>query len=145
MAAPPAKAPIIIIRKKGGGHGGHHGGAWKVAYADFVTAMMAFFLVMWLVSQSQDVRAAVASYFKDPGVFETTSGAGPIEGGEQAPIQQDEFAALSDAADRIRDEIAKAPELTELQRQAAAERLIAERFQGTEAVRARALLGLPTS
>jgi len=114
MAAPPAKAPIIIIRKKGGGHGGHHGGAWKVAYADFVTAMMAFFLVMWLVSQSQDVRAAVASYFKDPGVFDTTSAAGPIEGGEQAPIQQDEFAALSEAADRIREEIAKAPELSEL-------------------------------
>ena len=39
--------PIIIVKKKGG-HGGHHGGAWKVAYADFVTAMMAFFLVMWL-------------------------------------------------------------------------------------------------
>ena len=46
-------APGLIARKKGGGHGGHHGGAWKVAYADFVTAMMAFFLVMWLVTQSQ--------------------------------------------------------------------------------------------
>jgi len=42
--------PVIVVKKKGG-HGGHHGGAWKVAYADFVTAMMAFFLVMWLVGK----------------------------------------------------------------------------------------------
>ena len=54
--------PIIVVKKKGG-HGGHHGGAWKVAYADFVTAMMAFFLVMWLVGQSDDIKAAVAGYF----------------------------------------------------------------------------------
>lgn len=57
--------PIIIIKKKGG-HGGHHGGAWKVAYADFVTAMMALFLVMWLVSQDQIIKENVAQYFQDP-------------------------------------------------------------------------------
>jgi chemotaxis protein MotB len=57
--------PIIIIRKKGG-HGGHHGGAWKVAYADFVTAMMAFFMVMWLMNSSKQVQEAVGGYFKDP-------------------------------------------------------------------------------
>ena len=57
--------PIIII-KKGNKHGGHHGGAWKVAYADFVTAMMAFFLVMWLVTQSSTVKQAIQSYFLDP-------------------------------------------------------------------------------
>jgi chemotaxis protein MotB len=61
--------PIIIIKKKGGHGHGHHGGAWKVAYADFVTAMMAFFLVMWLVGQKQEVKASVASYFRDPGAF----------------------------------------------------------------------------
>jgi chemotaxis protein MotB len=66
--------PIIIIKKKGG-HGGHHGGAWKVAYADFVTAMMAFFLVMWLVSQDAIVKENVAGYFNDP------SGWGRKEGG----------------------------------------------------------------
>lgn len=55
---------IIIVKKRGGDHGGHHGGAWKIAYADFMTAMMAFFLVMWLVNASNDeTRAAVASYF----------------------------------------------------------------------------------
>lgn len=57
--------PIIKIVKKGG-HGGHHGGAWKVAYADFVTAMMAFFLVMWILGMSQATRAAIAHYFRDP-------------------------------------------------------------------------------
>ncbi|MEJ0006291.1 MAG: flagellar motor protein MotB [Steroidobacteraceae bacterium] len=61
------KAPIIIVKRKKKGGGGHHGGAWKVAYADFVTAMMAFFLVMWLVSSiSKEQRAAVFDYFKNP-------------------------------------------------------------------------------
>lgn len=55
----------IIYRKKGHGHG-HHGGAWKVAFADFMTAMFAMFLVLWLVNQSSDVKAAVAGYFQDP-------------------------------------------------------------------------------
>jgi chemotaxis protein MotB len=60
-----AQQPIIIKKKKGG-HGGHHGGSWKVAYADFVTSMMAFFLVMWLMVQPEDVREHVAGYFQDP-------------------------------------------------------------------------------
>ncbi len=62
----------IIIKKKKGHGGGHHGGAWKVAYADFVTAMMALFIVLWIVGQSTAVKNAIAAYFKDPGVF--TSG-----------------------------------------------------------------------
>jgi len=60
-----AKPPIIVIKKKGG-HGGHHGGAWKVAYADFVTAMMALFIVLWLLSSSKQVQEAVGGYFRDP-------------------------------------------------------------------------------
>jgi chemotaxis protein MotB len=59
-------APIVVIRKKVGGHGGHHGGAWKVAYADFVTALMALFIVLWLMTQSEQVKKAVAGYFNDP-------------------------------------------------------------------------------
>src|SRR5882757_2774227 len=59
--------PIIIVRKKKKGVHVHHGGAWKVAYADFVTAMMAFFLVMWLVTAvSKDQRAAIFDYVKNP-------------------------------------------------------------------------------
>jgi chemotaxis protein MotB len=71
---------IIVKKKRGHGHG-HHGGAWKVAYADFVTAMMAFFLVMWIVGQSPQVKAAIAGYFKNPGVFDGAESTGPIEGG----------------------------------------------------------------
>ncbi|MGA3301579.1 MAG: flagellar motor protein MotB, partial [Candidatus Acidiferrales bacterium] len=57
--------PIIVIKKKGG-HGGHHGGAWKVAYADFVTAMMALFIVLWLTSQDQRIKDAVERAFRNP-------------------------------------------------------------------------------
>jgi chemotaxis protein MotB len=60
------EAPVVIIVKKKGRHGGHHGGAWKVAFADFMTAMFALFLVMWIVNQSTDIRSAVAGYFQDP-------------------------------------------------------------------------------
>ena len=56
MAGKPAS--IIVIKKKVT-HGGHHGGAWKVAYADFVTAMMALFIVLWLLNQSEQVKKAV--------------------------------------------------------------------------------------
>ena len=58
--------PRPIIIKKKAAHGGHHGGAWKVAYADFVTAMMALFIVLWLLNMSKPVREAIAGYFKDP-------------------------------------------------------------------------------
>src|SRR5881409_3297274 len=59
--------PVVIIKKNRHQKHGHHGGAWKVAYADFVTAMMAFFLVMWLVTAvSKDQRAAIFDYFKNP-------------------------------------------------------------------------------
>ena len=57
--------PIIIKKIKKGGHG-HHGGAWKVAFADFVTAMMAFFMVMWIIGLSQDQRSMIQAYFNDP-------------------------------------------------------------------------------
>jgi len=60
-----ASQPVIVIKKKGG-HGGHHGGAWKVAYADFVTAMMSLFIVLWLMNSSKPIKEAVAGYFKDP-------------------------------------------------------------------------------
>ena len=74
MAPPPkgkrANEPEprpIIVKKKKITSGGHHGGAWKVAYADFVTAMMAFFMVMWLVTAiSKEQRAAIFDYFKNP-------------------------------------------------------------------------------
>ncbi len=66
--------PIIVKKIKKGGHGGHHGGAWKVAYADFVTAMMAFFIVMWILASSAEVKEQVSGYFQEPGIFTYESG-----------------------------------------------------------------------
>jgi chemotaxis protein MotB len=74
--------PIIIKKIKKGGGAGHHGGAWKVAYADFVTAMMAFFLLMWLINTtSPEQKRGIADYFAPASVSETTSGAGGILSG----------------------------------------------------------------
>jgi chemotaxis protein MotB len=74
--------PIIIKKVKGGGGHGHHGGAWKVAYADFVTAMMAFFLLMWLINTtSPEQKRGIADYFAPASVSETTSGSGGILSG----------------------------------------------------------------
>ncbi len=64
--------PPIIVKKIKKGHGGH-GGAWKVAYADFVTAMMALFIVLWVMGQKPEVKESVAGYFKDPIGFSTKS------------------------------------------------------------------------
>jgi len=89
--------PIIIVKKKGG-HGGHHGGAWKIAYADFVTAMMCFFMVMWLVN-SADVttRQNIASFFRRPGIFSEGSGTPLLLGG--SGILEDAFAPIKPQAD----------------------------------------------
>ena len=73
--------PIIII-KKNIKHGGHHGGAWKVALADFMTAMFALFLVMWLVNQSDEVKQAVEGYFQDPVGYTKAYQAGLLKSGQ---------------------------------------------------------------
>ncbi len=76
-------APVIIKRVKKGGHAGHHGGAWKVAYADFVTAMMAFFLLMWLINATtEEQKRGIAEYFSPvPGAIgQTTGGNGFFKG-----------------------------------------------------------------
>lgn len=71
--------PIIIKKGKKGG-GGHHGGAWKVAYADFVTAMMALFIVLWILSSSEEIKESVAGYFQDPFGYTSNAGRSLIEG-----------------------------------------------------------------
>jgi chemotaxis protein MotB len=79
------QAPVIIIRrkKKSGGHPPHHGGAWKVAYADFVTAMMSFFLLLWLLNVTTDVqRKGIADYFAPASISKSDSGAGGVMGGQ---------------------------------------------------------------
>ncbi|HEY2071550.1 MAG TPA: flagellar motor protein MotB [Rhizomicrobium sp.] len=78
-----ADGSIIVKRIKKGGHGGHHGGAWKVAYADFVTAMMAFFLLMWLINTTTpEQKRGIADYFAAQSISQTSSGSGGLLGGK---------------------------------------------------------------
>src|SRR3954447_26122417 len=85
MPEDSAVQPIIIKRKKAA-HG-HHGGAWKVAYADFVTAMMALFIVLWMMNSSKGVKESVSGYFPDPKGYTSRRGAGQANAGEGLPVQ----------------------------------------------------------
>jgi len=87
--------PVIIVKKKGG-HAGHHGGAWKVAYADFVTAMMSLFIVLWLVSSSKKVQEAVGGYFKDPTGSAQKIGSNMLGAGENFILTKDNMPQLKD-------------------------------------------------
>lgn len=131
--------PRIVKKKKS--HQAGHGGAWKVAYADFVTAMMALFIVLWIMSQSQSIRINVAQYFKNPGLLpgatgllETSDMGGemPTPGHSQdlqtpAPIHPEVNRAFSDRGSleelkkRITEVIAQLPELSRLKNQVALE------------------------
>jgi len=87
--------PILIV-KKNGGHGGHHGGAWKVAYADFVTAMMALFIVLWLLNSSKQVQEAVGGYFKDPTGTSKKVGSNMQGAGENFVLTRDNMPRLKE-------------------------------------------------
>lgn len=87
---------IIIIKKKAGHGGGHHGGAWKVAYADFVTAMMALFIVLWLMNASKQVQEAVGGYFKDPRGTAKMVGTNKSGGGEVVALKKEDMTKLKD-------------------------------------------------
>jgi len=91
--------PIIVIKKKGA-HGGHHGGAWKVAYADFVTAMMALFIVLWLLNTSQKIQKAVGGYFRDP------SGTAERIGSDMSGSDEN-FVLTKDNMEEIKDQLEK--------------------------------------
>jgi chemotaxis protein MotB len=109
MAAPP-----IIIIKKVKGHAAHHGGAWKVAYADFVTAMMALFIVLWLLNSNQDVRKAIGGYFVDPKGVGKAAGSGMAGSGESLSVGMNDMAKLKE---KLTQAIKRAPELKKLQDQ----------------------------
>lgn len=87
--------PIVILKKKDG-HGGHHGGAWKVAYADFVTAMMALFIVLWLLNTSKQIQEAVGGYFKDPTGTAKKIGSNMQGAGENFVLTRDNMPKLKD-------------------------------------------------
>jgi chemotaxis protein MotB len=92
-------APIVIKKKVV--HAGHHGGAWKVAYADFVTAMMALFIVLWLLNSSKQIQVAVGGYFKDPTGTSKKVGNGQTGAGEN-------FTVTKENLNQIKDELQKA-------------------------------------
>lgn len=96
MATNPAAAPAIIVVRKKKGHGGHHGGAWKVAYADFVTAMMALFIVLWLLNTSDEVKKAVGGYFQDPSGKGKQIGSGLAGVGESLSVSKASMAQIKD-------------------------------------------------
>lgn len=114
------RAPTIVIRRKrAGGHGGAHGGSWKIAYADFVTAMMAFFLLMWLLSStSQSDLKGIADYFnrplqalftQGPGATATTAPQTASENGRQSGKSEDQ--QLQDLKLRLETLIDRSPKL----------------------------------
>ena len=108
-----ALPPIIVIKKKKG-HGGHHGGAWKVAYADFVTAMMALFIVLWLLNTSDDTKKAIGGYFQDPSGVGKLMGSAMAGSGESLSLAKDDMDKLKD---KISMAIKRAPEFKKLEKQ----------------------------
>lgn len=103
-------APIIIIKKKGG-HGGHHGGAWKVAYADFVTAMMALFIVLWLLSSSEQTKKAIGGYFQDPKGYGKQVGSTLAGNGESLAISANDMAKIKN---KLEEAMKRAPDFKAL-------------------------------
>jgi chemotaxis protein MotB len=104
--------PIIIKRKAA--HGGHHGGAWKVAYADFVIAMMALFIVLWLVSSSKQVQDAVGGYFRDPKGNAAKIGSNLSGAGENFTLAKQDMSKLKE---QLQNAIRRVVELEKLKNQ----------------------------
>ncbi len=112
--SPGKTQPIIVIRKKGA-HAGHHGGAWKVAYADFVTAMMSLFIVLWLMNSSEKIKKAVAGYFNDPKGTATLMGTTMSGTGETVSAAATD--AMQQLKKRIEDGIKAKKDLQQLSKQ----------------------------
>jgi chemotaxis protein MotB len=105
--------PIIIVKKKAG-HGGHHGGAWKVAYADFVTAMMALFIVLWLLNTSQETQKLIGGYFQDPTGKGKEQGTGARGAGQTVNLKKVDMAKLKE---KIESAMKEMPQIVALKNQ----------------------------
>jgi chemotaxis protein MotB len=103
-------SPPVVIIKKRRGHAIHHGGAWKVAYADFVTAMMALFIVLWLLTSSDQVKKAVGGYFQDPKGYGKQVGTTISGTGETMPTKLD----MNQIREKLEEAMKKAPEFESL-------------------------------
>jgi chemotaxis protein MotB len=105
--AEEAGDPIIIVKKRKHGSA-HHGGAWKVAYADFATAMMALFIVLWLTNSTEQVKKAVGGYFRDPTGSGKQTGTGMAAVGESLPIPRQD---LANVKKKLEQALRQAPDL----------------------------------
>ncbi len=105
---------IIVIKKKVSSHAEHHGGAWKVAYADFVTAMMSLFIVLWLLSSDDAVRKSVSAYFQDPSGTSILEGSSSNGDGHSLPLAKSDMAALKQ---RLQQAATKLPHFDKLKKQ----------------------------
>jgi chemotaxis protein MotB len=114
LSAKKGVAPIIIIHKKADHHDDEHGGAWKVAYADFVTAMMALFIVLWLLSASEKVQKAVGGYFQDPTGKGHQAGSTSAGVGETLTLSQKE---LKEIKEKIEQAMKAIPAFKNMQNQ----------------------------
>jgi chemotaxis protein MotB len=108
------ETPPIIIIKKVVGHAAHHGGAWKVAYADFVTAMMALFIVLWLMNSSEQVKKSIAGYFRDPSGKTSGQGTGVAGVGETIALGKPDMKKLQA---KLEEAMNRLPELEKLKDQ----------------------------
>lgn len=106
--------PMIVIKRKGRHGAGHHGGAWKVAYADFVTAMMSLFIVLWLMNSSDRIKKAVAGYFNDPKGTANLLGT-TMSGNGTAAVATNQN--LQQLKEKLEEEIRRKAELQKLSRQ----------------------------
>jgi chemotaxis protein MotB len=104
-----AAAPVIV--KKRAAHPAHHGGAWKVAYADFVTAMMALFIVLWLMNSSKDIQEAVGGYFRNPTGTSKKVGGGETGAGDSYALSKDNISKLKDELEQA---VRKSPNFAKL-------------------------------
>ncbi len=109
-----SNAPIIIVRKRSAEHDDEHGGAWKVAYADFVTAMMALFIVLWLLSASEKVQKAVGGYFLDPTGKGRQTGTTNSGAGETLTLERKDLQHLKEKMEEVLKQI---PALQHMQKQ----------------------------
>ena len=103
--------PIVVIRKRKVVAGGHHGGAWKVAYADFVTAMMALFIVLWLMSADKEVQQAISAYFKNPSGPGKMTGTAAAGLGNAIELPKDDMSKLRD---KIQDALKQVPDFSSI-------------------------------
>jgi chemotaxis protein MotB len=106
--------PIVIVRKKGEHHDDEHGGAWKVAYADFVTAMMALFIVLWLLSASEKVQKAVGGYFQDPTGVGRQTGTAAAAVSETLSLTQNQ---LEQIKEKVQQAMKQMPSFKDMQNQ----------------------------